>query len=189
MRRRRRQMSYRLIEKQLIYSGKKIQFEIHRLEDENGKIRTREVCVHNGAVVILPLLADDRVVLIQNRRYSIGQTLIELPAGTLEKGEDPINCAGRELQEETGYLAGRLKPIGQFFSSPGVLTETLYAFAAYDLEKGSPHLDEGEEIEILPTPFDQAIGMIRDGEIHDAKTIATLLMYERFHKTPSKTSG
>jgi ADP-ribose diphosphatase len=178
-------MSYRLIEKQEIFAGKKIRFEIHRLEDEKGNIRKREVCVHNGAVVILPILPDGRIVLIQNRRYSIGQTLIELPAGTLEKGEEPIRCAGRELQEETGYQAGRLEPIGQFFSSPGVLTEKLYAFAAYDLMKGTPQLEEGEEIEAIPTPLGKAIDMIGDGEICDAKTIATLLMYERFHKTRS----
>jgi ADP-ribose pyrophosphatase len=178
-------MSYRLVEKQLIYSGKKIRLEVHRLEGENNRITQREVVVHPGAVVILALMDDGRVLLIKNRRYSVGQILIELPAGTLEKDEDPMNCAGRELLEETGYLAGKLKPIGSFYSSPGVLSEKLHAFAAYDLQKRDTALEEGEEIELLPTPFNEAIEMIGNGQICDAKTIATLLMFDRFKRTAS----
>ena len=181
-------MSYRLVEKQVIYSGEKIRLELHHLEeDDSGKRTRREVVVHPGAVVILPILPDGRIVLIRNRRYAIGpQYLIELPAGTLEKNEDPINAAGRELLEETGYLAGRLKPLGNFYSSPGVLSEKLYAFAAYDLERQSASLEEGEEIEVQPTTLAEAIAMIRDGRIHDGKTIATLLMYERFFREESR---
>ncbi|MGA3066748.1 MAG: NUDIX hydrolase [Tepidisphaeraceae bacterium] len=178
-------MSYRLLEKQQIYSGKKIHLEVHRLQDENGRITQREVCVHPGAVVILAFMDDGQILLIQNRRYSIGQLLIELPAGTLEKGEDPMNCAGRELLEETGYLAGRLKPIASFYSSPGVLTEKLHAFAAYDLQKGHTALEEDEEIQVMPTPFEKAVEMIRGGQIQDAKTIATLLLFDRFKRTGS----
>jgi ADP-ribose pyrophosphatase len=176
-------MHYQLIEKQTIFKGKKVTFEIHRLENqETQREVTREVCVHPGAVVILPILSDGRVLLIQNHRYSIHQVLIELPAGTLEKGEDPMNCAGRELLEETGYLAGRLKTIGSFFSSPGVLTEKLYSFAAYDLEKKETALEEGEEIEIMPVLFGEALEMVDDHRIMDAKTIDTLLMYERLNR-------
>jgi len=176
-------MSYRLIEKQVLFSGSKIRLELHHLENEEGQRTRREVCVHPGAVVILPLLPDGRIVLIRNRRYALGGLILtELPAGTLEKNEDPMNCAGRELLEETGYLAGKLEPIGNFFSSPGVLTEKLYAFAAYDLEKQTTALEEGEEIELQPETLADAIAMIKDGRIHDGKTIATLLMYERFYR-------
>ncbi len=175
-------MSYRLISKQTIYKGKKITLEVHRLEDENDRPVTYEVCVHNGAVVILPFLPDGQVLLIRNRRYTVNQVLTELPAGTLEKGEDPINCAGRELQEETGYIAGRLQSIGNFFSSPGILTEKMYVYAAYDLEKSVSALEAGEEIEVMPTPLDQAIAKIGEGQIIDGKTIAALLMYDRFFR-------
>ena len=175
-------MSYRLIEKQVIFTGSKIRLELHHLENEEGDRIRREVCVHPGAVVILPILDDGRILLIRNRRYGIAQYLIELPAGTLEKNEDPMNCAGRELLEETGHLAGRLQALNSFFSSPGVMTEKLYAFAAYDLEQETTALDEGEEIEVMPTDLDDAIQMIRDGQIQDAKTIATLLTYDRFYK-------
>jgi ADP-ribose pyrophosphatase len=173
--------SSRLVEKQLLYNGKKVRLELHHLENDDTRTRhIREVVIHPGAVVVLGFLPDDRVLLIRSRRYAIGQNLIELPAGTLEKGEDPINCAGRELLEETGYLAGRLTPIGNFFTSPGILSEKMYAFAAYDLELQQQALEEGEEIELEPTAFDEAIQMIQDGRIHDGKTIATLLMYDRF---------
>jgi ADP-ribose pyrophosphatase len=175
-------MAYQVVEKQVIFRGKKVQLELHRLEDETGAQATREICVHPGAVVVLPLLSDGRVILIRNYRYSVGQVLIELPAGTLEKGEDPMSCAGRELLEETGYLAGRIRPIGSFFSSPGILTEKLYAFAAYDLEQRHSALEEGEEIEVMPVTWEQAFELIGDGQIADAKTIATLLMFDRFRR-------
>lgn len=176
-------MAFTVIDRQTVYDGKKVRLEIHHLEDPDaGKRHKREVCVHPGAVVVLPLLADDKVVLIKNYRYAVGESLLELPAGTLEKGEEPINCAGRELAEETGYVARRLKPLGTFFSSPGILSERMYAYAAYDLRPGQPTPEAGEDIELRPTEWEEAIDMIRSGAIKDAKTIATVLMYDRFHK-------
>ncbi|HWE03658.1 MAG TPA: NUDIX hydrolase [Tepidisphaeraceae bacterium] len=176
-------MSYRLIEKQVIYDGVKCRLELHHLEnEESGKHHRREVVVHPGAVLILGFIDDDTIALIRNRRYAVGQTLIELPAGTLEKGEDPINCAGRELLEETGYLAGRIKPLMTFFTSPGILSERMYVFAAYDLQKQETALEEGEDIEVLPIDWTTAIAMTGDGQIQDGKTIATLLWYDRFRK-------
>ena len=121
-----------------------MRLELHHLESEEDGSRTkREVVVHPGAVVVLPFVDDKTIVLIRNKRYAVGQLLVELPAGTLDPKEAPINCAGRELLEETGYLAKRLKPIGNFFTSPGILSEKMYAFAAYDLEKKQQALEEG----------------------------------------------
>lgn len=174
-------MNLELIEKQVLYEGKKIRLEVHHLLADGHRI-AKEVCVHPGAVVILPLLDDHTLLLIRNRRYAIGQVLVELPAGTLEKNEDPINCAGRELLEETGYLARRLKPMRSFYSSPGILTEKMYVFLAYDLQKQRQDLREDEDIEVLRVTLGEAIEMINQGEIVDAKTIATLMMYERFHR-------
>ena len=176
-------MAYRLVDKQLVYNGKRLRLEVHHLEDVDTSRRiNKEVCVHPGAVVILPFLDPKTILLIRNRRFTINDSLIELPAGTLEKNEDPINCAGRELIEETGYLANRMKAIGSFYPSPGVLTERMFLFAAYDLERAKQKLDEGEEIEVIPTAWDDAIEQIRDGQIIDGKTIAAILMYERFYR-------
>jgi ADP-ribose pyrophosphatase len=178
-------MPSKVVEKQVLYEGKKVRLEIHLLEDDEGKRSRREVCVHNGAVVILPFLDNDRILLLRNRRYAVGQILVELPAGTLEKKEDPMNCAGRELQEETGHLAARLKPLGSFYSSPGILSEKMYAFAAYDLHKTAQALEEDEELEVFPSTLDEAIDMIKHGQIQDAKSIATILMYDKFHRNPA----
>jgi ADP-ribose pyrophosphatase len=182
-------MSFKLVEKQVVYTGKKLRLEIHHLEDEEGRRHKMEVVAHPGAVVVLPMLDEQTVLLIRNRRYAVGQTLLELPAGTLEKGEDPMNCAGRELQEETGFLAGRLQIIANFFSSPGILSERMYAFAAFDLQKTQTALEPGEEIEVQPTPLDDAIEWTRTGQIADAKTIAALLLYDRFYRTGSQNSS
>ena len=178
-------MSHELIEKQTVYTGKRIRLEVHHLQTDSGKRIQKEVCIHPGAVVILPFLNDDTILLIRNHRYTIAQTLIELPAGGLEKNEDPMNGAGRELVEETGYVAGRLRRLVDFYSSPGILSEKMYTFAAYDLEKAAQRLEEDEEIEVLPTPFNRAVRMIADGQIIDGKTIATLLAYDRFYRNPA----
>ena len=171
----------RLIEKQTLYNGTKVRLELHHLENDETQTRhIREVVVHPGATVILPFLSERDILLIRVKRYAVGQILLELPAGTLERNEDPINCAGRELLEETGYIAGRLQSIGNFFTSPGILSEKMYAYAAFDLEKQEQALEEGEEIEIVPAAFDEALEMIRCGQIHDGKTIAALLMYRQF---------
>jgi ADP-ribose pyrophosphatase len=176
-------MGFQLAGRRTIYDGQRMKLELVQLKDEERGLKlTKEIVAHPGAVIVLPLLADGRVVLIRNHRWSIGKYLVELPAGTLEKSEPPINCAGRELLEETGYLAGRITPLASFYTSPGILSEKMHAFVATQLEKQQAAPEDGEEIETVPTPFEDAIQMIRDGEIVDGKTIATLLMYERFHR-------
>jgi len=183
-------MPYRLADKKTIYVGKKVRLEVHHFEDEATHARmVNEVIVHPGAVVILPLLGDDKVMLIENRRHAIREVLLELPAGTLGKDEDPMNAAGRELLEETGMLAGKLRAMPSYFTSPGVLTEKMHPFIASDLEKAEQALEDGEEIELRPVPMAEAIRMCSDGRIHDAKTIVTLLMYERFYKGRESAEG
>lgn len=173
-------MAYQMNQRQVLYDGKKVRLELHHLEDEEGRKFKVEVCQHPGAVVILPMLDDNTILLIRNYRHAVGQYLLELPAGTLNKGELPMNAAGRELLEETGYLAHRIKPILSFFASPGILSEKLYLFGAYDLEKRQSAPELGEDIEVQETDLNKAIDMIHDGAIQDAKTIASLLSYDRW---------
>jgi len=174
-------MGYELIEKQVIFEGRKARLEVHHLRDEeSGRKMHREVVVHTGAVCVLPFVDESTVMLIRQKRYAIGHTIVEIPAGTLEKNEPPMNCAGRELLEETGYLAGKIQTIGTFYTSPGILTEKMFAFSAHDLELQKQALEEGEEIELLKVSYDEAVEMCRTGEIADGKTIATILLYDRF---------
>jgi ADP-ribose pyrophosphatase len=140
-----------------------------------GKEATvREVVVHPGAAVVLPILKDGQIVMIRQFRAALNQGLWELPAGTLDEGEQPIETARRELEEETGYRAGRIEPLIDFYTSPGVLTERMYAFVATELTQVGQRLDEGEELEVEPMPRDRVERMLLNGELHDGKTIATL---------------
>jgi ADP-ribose pyrophosphatase len=134
-------------------------------------------------VVILPLLDGDRVCLIRNFRIAVGKTLVELPAGTLE-GHTPLETAHRELQEETGYCAGRMEPLCQFQMSPGILNERMHLFAASQLTPGDMALEAGEEIETLEVDWAQALSMVHSGEIEDAKTMLALLFYDARRSPP-----
>ncbi len=145
----------------------------------DGGVRQREVVLHPGAVVLLPLLPDGRVCLIRNYRVAVEQTLIELPAGTIDSGETPFETAHRELIEETGYRAASLEPLCEFLMSPGILNERMHLFLATGLTAGEQALEAGEQIERLIVPWDEALSMIDDGRIQDAKTIVGLLMYAR----------
>ena len=151
----------------------------------SGQVRTREIVRHPGAVVIVPLLADGQVCLINNFRIAARQTLIELPAGTLELNEPPATTAERELIEETGYRAARIEPLHAFYLSPGILDERMHLFLATDLTLGETAREVGEEIENLVVPWDQAIAMIFNGQIQDAKTIVGLLYVDQMRRRKS----
>jgi len=133
-----------------------------------------------NSVYIAVVDSKDHMYLVEQFRYPLKRNSWEVVAGRIPHDEDITEGARRELLEETGYLAKRMKPMATFFTSPGILSEKMYAFVAYDLQKSRPALEEGEEIEVEPTALADAIAMIKTGEIADAKTIAVLLMFERF---------
>jgi ADP-ribose pyrophosphatase len=137
----------------------------------------RELVVHPGAVLILPVLADSKVVMIRNYRFSVGTELLELPAGTLEPPEPPVECAARELIEETGYVAERLEPLCSFYTSPGFTNELMHAFVAtgLTLETARPEVDE--QIQVVTMSLADALDATVDGRIVDGKTIAALQVY------------
>jgi len=165
-----------------IYQGARVNVHQVQLTGRAGQTVQRDLIVHPGAVVILPLLGDDQLALIRNHRYAVGSEIWELPAGTREDEEAPERCAARELTEETGYKAGRLKQLAVFYSAPGFCTEKLFAFAAYDLEQVGQKLEATEKITVEVLDWKKAIQMIRNNEICDAKTMATLLYYHAFER-------
>jgi ADP-ribose pyrophosphatase len=154
----------------------------------NGTLHTNDVVLHPGAVIILPMISADRVCLIRNFRIAVGETLIELPAGTIDNREDPAVTAHRELAEETGYRAGKLEKLCEFFMSPGILNERMHLFLATDLETGNTSLESGEEIQTDVVPWQQALEMIDSGQIRDAKTLAALLYYDRLRQKANDLS-
>ncbi len=158
----------------------RFQVRLTEVPKRDGGTRTYGFLATADAVVVLPVLSDGRVVLIKNRRTACEQMLWEVPAGMIEAGEDPSVCALREVEEETGYLATRVTPIHGFFGCPGMVSEFLYAYVATGLSKTAQNLDDTEEIEVHPMPLAQALEMIEDGTLRDAKSIATLLYYATF---------
>jgi ADP-ribose pyrophosphatase len=146
----------------------------------DGKSASCQYVKHAGSVAILPLLDDGRVCLIRSRRLTVDKTLIEVPAGTREPNESPLETARRELIEETGYRAGRFEELLAYYPSPGILSERMWVFVARDLTPGDPAREDNEEIENLPVSWDEALEMIANGQIEDGKTIVALLAYRRF---------
>lgn len=146
-----------------------------------GSILEREIVRHPGAVVVVAVRDDGGLVLIRNFRISVEQRLLECCAGTLEAGEDPAVCAGRELIEETGYRAERIAPLGAgwFYTTPGLTDEKMYAFVATGLTHVGQDLEDDESIEVEIVAADRAIRMVESGEIRDGKTVAALLLAER----------
>lgn len=166
----------------IFFKGTKFQVEGIEVLSSDGRVVPYEVVVHPGAVVVLALHNENEILLIKNERYAIGKTLLELPAGTLEENEEPISCAKRELEEETGYLAAHLEPLFSFYTTPGFCTERLFIFVAKNLEKREQKLDTTERIEVVSMTFDQALEKIKTKEIVDGKTIAALLYYHTYLK-------
>ncbi|MCB9875891.1 MAG: NUDIX hydrolase [Planctomycetaceae bacterium] len=145
----------------------------------DGQVRTRAVVRHPGAVTIIPMVDEDHVCLIQNFRVSVNQTLIELPAGTLEPPEPPEQAAHRELIEETGYKAGVMRELHGFYLSPGILDERMHLYVATDLVAVGASREPGEEIENLVVSWQEAMQLVESRKIQDAKTISGLLLYDR----------
>ena len=146
-----------------------------QLDDHTTREKTH--VVHPGAAVILAITQANQIVLIRNRRDAINQSLLELPAGTLEPPEPPITCAARELREETGYEAAVISPLTTFYTTPGFCTEEMHAFTARDLTFVGQDLAAGEDIEVTLVPLPEVKAMMRSGTLRDGKTLATLGVY------------
>jgi len=168
--------------RRLIYQGLKIDLALQSVPLADGTHADREIVVHRGAVALVPMVDDQHVCLVENRRYAIGKTLLEVPAGTIDHGESPEQTAGRELQEETGYRASRLRRLRDWYVSPGVMTERMYLFLCEDLQPGPPRLELDEQLKTVIVSWEQALEMIDDGRIEDAKTMLALSICDRLRR-------
>lgn len=167
---------------QIVYQGRKFQVAVEGLVLPDGRILNREVVVHPGAVAVLPVVDAEHLCLLRNRRPAVGEVLWEIPAGTLEPGEVPDQAAVRELAEETGYQAAQWHKVREFYPSPGVLSERMYLYVAWQLTPGTLHLEPEEEIVPQVVGWEQALGWALDGTIRDAKTLVALLLWERLRQ-------
>jgi ADP-ribose pyrophosphatase len=147
----------------------------------DGKPATCQFVTHPGSVAILPIVDENRICLISSRRLTVSETLIEVPAGTREPDEPPERTAHRELAEETGYRAAKLKELISFYPSPGISNERMWIYVAHGLTAGEPKREPNEEIENLVLTWDQALALVDRGKIRDGKTLVALLSYHRNH--------
>jgi len=165
-----------LIESQSIFKGVVFDITRDRLREENGVEIIREIVRHPGGAGCLPLFDDGRIALVKQYRHPARRELLEIPAGKIEPGETPLDCAIREVEQEIGFRAGQIEKLAEFFSTPGFCEERLYVYLATDLKQSEQRLDHDEFVEVVYLPLAEAVGMAERGEIEDSKTIIALLL-------------
>lgn len=173
-------MNFRVTKSEMIFHGKVFDVKVDEIEyNGTGNKASRQVAIHPGGAVILPIKDDGKIVLISQYRYPFNEVIYELPAGKLEKDEDPKDCATRELIEETGYSSNTITKLGKIFTTPGFCNEILHIYLAENLIAGDHAREEGEEgMKMFEMSLAEIDEKIRNGEIVDAKTICGLAMYK-----------
>jgi ADP-ribose pyrophosphatase len=158
-----------------VFKGRVLTLNLEQVRLPNGRVAELEIAHHPGGAAVVALDASGRVCLLRQFRHAAGGWLTELPAGKLDDGEPPLECARRELAEEAGMLARRWDRLGEYFSSPGVFTEVIHLFLARDLEATEARPEEHEVFEASWVPLDEAVALAAGGQLHDAKTLIGLL--------------
>ena len=168
---------YNTLSRKELYNGRVLSAYLDKIETPDGGQITREVIEHSGGVVMLALVGGN-VLMVRQYRHPAGRSLLELPAGKLEKGEDPKAAATRELEEETGYRPGKIRELGRYYATPGYSSEVFYLYTAEDLVPTAQNLDPDEVLEVEPVPLQEALEYCFDGRIIDAKTVLALLLHQ-----------
>ena len=170
------------VEQQIQYEGRIIRLRVDKAQLPTGKIATREVVEHNGGVCIAALTEQQELLFVRQFRYPYQEVVLELPAGKIDKGEEPLACGKRELTEETGASAQQYRSLGRLYPSPGYCGEVIHLFLATGLSFGRMNLDEDEFLEVERIPLEKAVQMVLDNEVPDAKTqVAVLKTWALLH--------
>lgn len=165
-------MNYKLKKTEILYKGKIFDLQVDEIEYSSGNTGIREIAVHPGGAVVVPVKDDGKIIMITQFRYPLQKIVLEFPAGKLDKNEDPLNCAFRELEEETGYSSKNIIKIGSIYTTPGFCNEILHLYLARNLTPGNHNREEGElGMEIHEYTYDEIDEKIKKGEIVDAKSI------------------
>jgi len=175
------------LESRVVHDGRVVHLSVDRVRFPDGSVGELELIRHRGASAVVPILddvdaADPRIVLVRQYRYAAGGFVYEIPAGIPSEGESWEDCARRELEEETGYLARDLFPLTWFFTTPGFTNEVIHLFAATGLFAGTVRRDEDEFMEVVKLPLSQVLELVRTGELRDGKSLVGILFMERFFR-------
>ncbi len=166
----------------LIYEGRAVKLRVDTIKMPDGRETTREIVERSDCVAVVVIDADDNVLLVEQFREPVEKTLLEIPAGGIDPGEDPVTTVCRELREETGYLPRKVERLGGFYSAPGYSSEYLYLYLATDLTSSPLHAEDTENIRLVRVPIAQITNLITSGSICDAKSIAGLLTFLDYRK-------
>jgi len=169
-------MPYELLNSEILLKGRAFVIRRDEVRLPDGRTAKLDIVEHHGSVVIIPVDADGNLLFVRQYRHAAGHDLLELPAGTLEPGEDPAECAAREVREETGMAAGSLEEIGRFFLAPGYSTEFMVVYLARDLRHDPLQADADEFLQVEPVPLADALRVARSGQMPDAKSLAALFL-------------
>uniref|UniRef100_A0A7C4Y6A9 NUDIX hydrolase n=1 Tax=candidate division WOR-3 bacterium TaxID=2052148 RepID=A0A7C4Y6A9_UNCW3 len=164
------------LESKRIYTGKILNLNVDRVILENGEKSFREYVMHRGAVAAIPII-DNRIIFVKQYRYAVRDYIVEIPAGTIEIGEEPEKTLKRELIEEIGYNAGKLTHLYSYYSTPGFTNEILHLYIAEELREEKGGKDPDEELEVISFSFDESLKMLKEGKIKDGKTIIGLSLF------------
>jgi len=167
----------KVVSSKTLYRGKLLDLRLDEVLLSSGRRVRREIVVHPGASAILPIIEPGKILMVRQYRHPVGEVLLEIPAGTLRPGEDPMACAARELEEETGYRAENLTHLATIYPAPGYSSEILHIYLARDLRRGVQAPEMDEDISVMEMSVDQVLDGIRDGRIRDSKTIVAILYY------------
>ncbi len=166
----------------MVYDGRAVKLRVDTVRMPSGRETTREIVEHSDCVAIIAVDDKDNVLLVNQFRKSVEKELLEIPAGGIEPGEEPVDCVRRELREETGFLPQKVERLGGFYSTPGYCTEYLYLYLATDLIHSPLQAEDSESIGLVRVPLGQIPGLIASGSICDAKSIAGLLTFLEYRK-------
>ena len=169
-------MPFELLKSEVLMKGRAFAIRRDHLKTPDGRETKLEIIEHGGSVVIIPIDENGKVLLVRQYRHAAGKDLLELPAGTLDEDEDPLVCAAREIREETGMAAGKLKKLGEFYLAPGYSDEFMVVYLATELSHSPLEADEDEFLSVETVPIAEAIRMAEQGEIPDAKSLAALFL-------------
>lgn len=171
-------MNEKTVNSQTIYEGKVITLKVDEVELPNGKTASREIVTHPGAVAVMAITDDNRLVVVRQFRKPLERTIVEIPAGKLEPGEEPVVCAHRELEEETGYTTQTMQHVASCYTSPGFANEIIHLYRTNGLIAGEAKPDEDEFVELMHITIEEAQQLIAAGEICDAKTIMAVYAWQ-----------